>query len=334
VTPDLTSAYLGLKLRSPLVASASPLSGTLKGIKTLEEAGAGAVVLPSLFEEQLIHESLELDRLMAMGGESYAEALSLFPEMHDYNTGPDEYLKMIEDAKVMVDIPVIPSLNGTSVGGWIRYAHLMQEAGADAIELNIYLIAADTETPGEEIETRYLELVSRVRDTLDIPVAIKIGPFFTALSNMAWRLVEAGADGLVLFNRFYQPDIDIETLEVVPRLVLSNSHETRLPLRWIAILRDQVPISLAATTGFHTVEDVVKVLLAGADIVMMASALLEDGPNHITRLEKELMEWLEDHEYASIDQMRGSMSRGAIKDPAAFERANYMRVLTSYSQDH
>jgi dihydroorotate dehydrogenase (fumarate) len=328
---DLTTKYLGLTLRSPLVASASPLSGNLDGIRRLEEAGAGAIVLPSLFEEQIEHDSFEIDRVLDTGAGTFAEAMTLFPELEDYNTGPTDYLRLVARAKAMSRVPVIASLNGTSMGGWTRYARLLQEAGADALELNVYLIAADTETTAESIEDRYVELVESVRSTIDIPLAVKIGPYFTAMANMAWKLVEAGAEGLVLFNRFYQPDIDPDALEVVPHLVLSTSDESRLTVRWIALLRDQIPGSLAATTGMHTVEDVVKALLAGADVTMLASALLRRGPEYLGELEAGLIGWLREHEYASVDQLRGSMSSASVTNPSAFERANYMKTISTYA---
>ena len=328
---DLTTSYLGMTLRSPLVASASPLSGNLDGIRRLEDAGAGAIVLPSLFEEQIEHESFEIDRVLENGAGTFAEAMTLFPELDDYNTGPNAYLRLVEQARRMARVPVIASLNGTSIGGWTRYARLLEDAGAHALELNIYLIAADMETTAETIEDRYVELVQAIRSTIDIPLAVKIGPYFTAMANMAWRLVEAGAEGLVLFNRFYQPDIDPEEREVVPHLVLSSSDESRVSTRWIAILRDQIPGSLAATTGIHTVEDVVKALMAGADVTMVASVLLRRGVEYLGELEAELIAWLGDHEYVSVDQLRGSMSAASVTNPSAFERANYMKTISTYA---
>ena len=328
---DLTTSYLGMTLRSPLVASASPLSGNLDGIRRLEDAGAGAIVLPSLFEEQIEHESFEIDRVLENGAGTFAEAMTLFPELDDYNTGPNAYLRLVEQARRMARVPVIASLNGTSIGGWTRYARLLEDAGAHALELNIYLIAADMETTAETIEDRYVELVQAIRSTIDIPLAVKISPYFTAMANMAWRLVEAGAEGLVLFNRFYQPDIDPEEREVVPHLVLSSSDESRVSTRWIAILRDQIPGSLAATTGIHTVEDVVKALMAGADVTMVASVLLRRGVEYLGELEAELIAWLGDHEYVSVDQLRGSMSAASVTNPSAFERANYMKTISTYS---
>ena len=328
---DLTSRYLGLELRSPLVASASPLTGNLDGLRRLEEAGAGAVVLPSLFQEQLEHESAEIDRLLATGAEHYAEALGYFPELQDYNTGPDEYLSLIETATYELSIPVIASLNGTTVGGWTRHAQLIESAGADALELNIYYVAANHSESPAQIEEQYLELVSGVRSATKLPLAVKLGPYFTSLPYMARAIVAAGADGLVLFNRFYQPDIDLESFDVVPRLELSTPGELRLPLRWIAILRDQIHASIAATTGVHDAEAVLKVLLAGADVAMMASCLLRHGIEYLGRIEADVRNWLEEHSYATVSELRGSMSQRSVPNPAGFERANYMHALTSYS---
>ncbi len=331
MTPDLRTSYLGLELRSPLVASASPLTGELDGLRRLQDAGAAAAVLPSLFEEQLTHDQLELDRLLETTSDHVGEAQSYFPELQDYNTGPWSYLQRIEQAKRAVIIPVIASLNGVTPGGWVRHASRMQDAGADALELNLYSVATDPRAGAVELEARYLELVAAVRAAVAVPLAVKLSPFFTALANMAVRIVEAGADGLVLFNRFYQPDLDLDTLDVVPRLVLSTSEELRLPLRWIAILRGQVGGSLAATTGVHTGLDAAKVLLAGADVAMMTSALLRHGPGHVRTVERQLLTILAERDYDSVGQLRGSMSRSAMPDPAGFERANYMRTLMSWS---
>jgi dihydroorotate dehydrogenase (fumarate) len=330
---DLRSGYLGLELRGPLVASASPLTGQLETLRRLEAAGAAAVVLPSLFEEQVTHDQLEVERVLETGAESFPEALSYFPELEDYNTGPDAYLRLIERAKAALSVPVIASLNGRTTGGWLKHARLIEEAGADALELNVYRIAADPGVSGAEIERDYVELVAAVREAIALPLAVKIGPFFSALANAAVALADAGADGLVLFNRFYQPDLDLETLDVRPHLVLSTSAELRLPLRWIAILHGRVTASLAATTGIHTAEDAAKALLAGADVAMMTSALLQNGPEHLATVESELSRWLDEHEYESLDQLRGSVSRDAATDPEAFERANYMRELVSYSNE-
>jgi len=331
VTPALRTRYLGLELRSPLVASASPLTGELDGLRRLQDAGAAAAVLPSLFEEQLTHDQVELDRLLETTSEHVGEAQSYFPELEDYNTGPFAYLQRIEQAKRAVAIPVIASLNGVTPGGWVRHAERMQDAGADALELNLYSVATDPRVGATELEARYLELVAAVRAAVTVPLAVKLSPFFTALANIAVRIVEAGADGLVLFNRFYQPDLDLDSLDVVPRLVLSTSEELRLPLRWIAILRGQVRASLAATTGVHTGLDAAKVLLAGADVAMMTSALLRHGPGHVRTVERELTELLAERDHDSVAQLRGSMSRSSMPDPEGFERANYMRTLMSWS---
>jgi dihydroorotate dehydrogenase (fumarate) len=331
VTVDLRARYLGLELRSPLVASASPLTGELDGLRRLEDAGVAAAVLPSLFEEQLTHDQVELDRLLETTSDHVGEARSYFPELEDYNTGPFTYLQRIEQAKRTVAIPVIASLNGVTPGGWVRHAERMQDAGADALELNLYSVATDPRVGAAALEARYLELVAAVRAAVAVPLAVKLSPFFTALANMAVRVVEAGADGLVLFNRFYQPDLDLDSLDVVPRLVLSTSEELRLPLRWIAILRGQVRASLAATTGVHSGLDAAKVLLAGADVAMMTSALLRHGPGHVRTVERELVVILEERGYESVAQLRGSMSRSSMPDPEGFERANYMRTLMSWS---
>jgi dihydroorotate dehydrogenase (fumarate) len=285
------------------------------------------VVLPSLFEEQLTAESLEIDRLLETGAGSFGEALDYFPDLDDYDTGPGRSLELVREAKQALGIPVIASLNGTTPGGWLEHAKLLEEAGADALELNLYHVAADPEDDARSLEGRLREVVVAVRREVEIPIAVKLSPFFTALAHTARELVRAGADGLVLFNRFYQPDVDLEALEVVPRLALSTSHELRLPMRWIAILRGRVEASLAATSGVHTRDDAVKVLLAGADAVMLASALLERGPQHLRTLEQGIAEWMAEREYESVEQLKGSMSQGAVADPAAFERANYLRTL-------
>ena len=330
MTPDLTARYLGLELRSPLVASASPLTARLDHVRRLEAAGAGAIVLPSLFEEQITRDALDLDMTLESGAESFPEALSYFPEAAEYVTVPDQYLDHLQAAKGASGVPVIASLNGSSRGGWVQWAHRLQEAGADALELNVYTVAADPGMSGRTVEDRVVELVESVREAVRIPLAVKLGPFYSSMPEMARRVVEAGADGLVLFNRFYQPDFDLETLEVVPRLVLSSSDELRLPLRWIAILHGQVECSLAATTGVHTAEDAVKVILAGANVAMLTSALLLHGPEHLATVETDLVRWMSEHEYESVEQLRGSMSQRAVPDPEAFERANYLRMLTSY----
>lgn len=331
MTPDLTTRYLGLELKNPLVVAACPLTGRLDILRRLADAGAAAVVLPSLFEEQIDHDQMAVVRFYESGAESSPEALSYFPELDEYNTGPEPYLRHIAAAKKAIPVPVVASLNGKSKGGWVRHARRIQEAGADAIELNIYFVCTEPYVTGEQLEARYLELVAAVREVVSIPLAVKIGPFFSSLPNMAYRLVNAGADGLVLFNRFLQPDIDLENLKVAPRMVLSTSDELRLPLRWIAILRASFDVSLAATTGVHTSEDLIKLLLTGADIIMVASALYQHGPEHITALLDGVVDWLEAKEYTSIAQMKGSLSQVNSPDPAAFERANYIKTLVRFT---
>ncbi|MHC4413797.1 MAG: dihydroorotate dehydrogenase-like protein [Planctomycetota bacterium] len=328
---DLTTRYLGLKLKNPLVASACPLTEDLDTLRRLEEAGAAAAVFPSLFEEQIEQEELEIHALHEYGVDSFAEALTYFPELDDYNVGPDGYLRRLEEAKKVVSIPLIGSLNGTSVGGWIRYAGLIQDAGADALELNVYYVAADPDMSARDVEDRYLGLVAEVRRVITIPLAVKVAPFFTAFANLAKRLVGAGADGLVLFNRFVHPDIDLESLKTRPNLKLSDSYESRLPLTWVALLRNRFPASLAATGGIHTHEDVLKLVLAGADVTMIASALYQHGPEHFRRLLEGLAAWLVEREYASLEQMKGSMSQEHCPDPTAFERVNYMKTIVSFT---
>ncbi|MBK9178236.1 MAG: dihydroorotate dehydrogenase-like protein [Acidimicrobiales bacterium] len=328
---DLRTSYLGLDLRSPIVASASPLTGDLDVLARLEAAGAAAVVLPSLFEEQVEHDLFELQRVLDTGAQSFTEASDFFPELDVYNTGPERYLTLVERAKERLSVPVIASLNGTTAGGWIRYAHLLQNAGADALELNLYVMAADPAVPASAVEETELELVAAVSSSVDVPVAVKLGPFYSSLPNFATRVVGAGARGLVLFNRFYQPDLDLERLEVAPRVALSTSEELRLPLRWIGVLHGHVDASLAATTGIHTGYDAAKLLLAGADVVMLASALLRNGPEHVGRVEATLLEWMATHEYESVGQLRGSVSQRAVADPSAYLRANYLQTLASYS---
>lgn len=327
---DLSSGYLGFQLRSPLVVSASPLAKDLANLRKMEDAGAAAVVLHSLFEEQITAEENSLDRLLSEGTESYAEALSYFPELRSYGMGPDAYLEHIRKAKQAIRIPIIGSLNGVSTGGWIRYARQIEEAGADALELNIYFLPTSLEIEGREIEANYCDLVEAVKSQVRIPVAVKLAPFFTSMSNMAFRLDRAGADALVLFNRFYQPDFDLEALQVVPRLTLSTSEELRLRLHWVALLSRTVKCELAITGGVHTAEDVLKGVMAGAQVVMLTSAVLKNGISYLRDLEAGVMEWMELHEYESICQMRGSMNAAAVAEPAAFERANYIKVLGSY----
>ncbi|GIV15406.1 MAG: dihydroorotate dehydrogenase [Armatimonadota bacterium] len=327
---DFSTTYMGLTLRNPLVASSSPLSHKVDTICKLEEAGIGAVVMYSLFEEQITLESQQLDYFLTHGTESYAEALSYFPDIGEYNVGPDEYLNLIRKAKERVNIPVIGSLNGVSAGGWVKYARMIQEAGADALELNVYYLPTDPDMPGTEVEQMTVDVVRAVRNEVTIPLAVKMAPFFSSIPNMAKRLAEAGANALVLFNRFYQPDIDIENMEVTPHLVLSNSDELRLPLRWTAILYGRVPVDLAITTGVHTYRDVLKGLMAGAKVTMMASELLQNGLGRIEQILQEMESWMSEYEYSSVRQMIGSVSQKNVAEPAAFERANYMKVLDSY----
>jgi dihydroorotate dehydrogenase (fumarate) len=327
---DLTTTYLGLELKNPIVPSAGPLSRSLDSMKRLEAAGASAIVMYSLFEEQIAHETAEMYHYLSYGTESFAEALTYFPELQQYNLGPEEYVEFIHRAKNELKIPIIGSLNGISVGGWIKYAKKIQDAGADALELNIYYIPTDPELRGIDVEDRYLEVLYAVKETVTIPVAVKLSPFFSSMAHMARRLDRAGANGLVLFNRFYQPDIMLDTLEVSPNVILSTPHALRLPMRWIAILSGNVKANLAATGGIHTAEDVLKMLMVGADVTMMCSSLLKNGPEHIKTVLEELERWMMEHEYISVQQLKGSMSQRSIADPSAFERANYMKALHSY----
>jgi len=326
----LTTNYLGLVLKNPIVASSSPLSHTVESIQRLEDAGASAVVMYSLFEEQITFDSFYVDHYLRNSTNSYAESLSYFPEMDSYNVWPDEYLNLIRRAKESVDIPIIGSLNGVSIGGWTNYATLIEDAGADALELNIYYLPTSLEITGREVEDIYIDMLRQVKRSVTIPLAIKLSPFFSSVANMSKRLVDHGADALVLFNRFYQPDLDLDKLEVAPRLVLSNSQELRLPLRWVAILYGRILADLAITTGVHTSEDVLKGLMAGAKVTMMASELLQNGVRRIKEVLRELEVWMDEHEYASVAQMIGSMSQQHCAEPAAFERANYMKTLDSY----
>lgn len=329
---DLKTKYLNLNLKNPLVASASPLSKKLDHIKRLEDAGIAAVVMYSLFEEQITHESNALDYFLSRGTESFAEALTYFPEMETYNVGPESYLDLISKIKAHVDIPIIGSLNGISSGGWVDYAQKIEQAGADALELNIYYIPTETTITSNELENAQIELVKDIKRQLHIPLAVKLSPYYSALPNFAERLVNAGADGLVLFNRFYQPDIDTHTLEVNPSLVLSNSYDMRLPLRWTAILFGKVKADLALTSGVHNEQDVIKAMMAGANVVEIASELLEKGTKRIPEIIQGLESWMIEYEYVSIKQMQGSMSHKAVAEPAAFERANYMKALQSFDQ--
>jgi dihydroorotate dehydrogenase (fumarate) len=327
---NLTTNYLGMILKNPIVASSSPLSHTVDSIRRLEDAGAAAVVMYSLFEEQIGFDSYYIDYHLTQGIDSYAESISYFPDMQSYNVGPDQYLNLIRRAKETVNIPIIGSLNGTSVGGWTDYATLIEEAGADALELNVYYLPTHPDITGVEVERLYLDVLSAIREAVTIPVAVKLSPFFSSVANMSSRLADHGADGLVLFNRFYQPDFDLENLEVAPRLVLSNSDDLRLPLRWVAILYGRVSADLAITTGIHTSHDIIKGLMAGAKVTMMASELLQKGVRRIGQVLNELVTWLTEHEYESVMQMIGAMSQKHCSEPAAFERANYMKMLQSY----
>ena len=327
---DLSTTYLGLKLKNPIVPSAGPLSRTLDSIKKLEDGGAGAIVMYSLFEEQIAHEAAELEHYLSYGTESFAEALTYFPNVGDYNLGPDEYVELLHKAKESLDIPIIASLNGITVGGWITYAKKLKQAGADAIELNVYYIPTDPAMTSADVEDRYAEILDAVRRSVKLPIAMKLSPFFSSFAHMAHRLTNIGANGLVLFNRFYQPDINLETLEVVPSVALSSSFAMRLPMRWVAILHGKLDASLAATGGIHTAEDVLKMLMAGADVTMMCSALLKNGHQHIANVLKGVEYWMLEHEYVSVQQMKGSMSQKSIADPAAYERAHYMKALNTY----
>ncbi len=327
---DLTTTYLGLTLKNPLVASASPLSKKVDTVRRLEDAGISAVVMYSLFEEQISHESHALDHFLSHGSESFAEALTYFPDLDHYNVGPDEYLNLIRKLKQSVSIPVVGSLNGVSAGGWVDHARMIEQAGADALELNIYYLPTDAALTAAELEQAYVDLVAAVRKQIRIPLAVKLSPYFTALPHFASALVGAGANALVLFNRFYQPDLDIETLEVLPTLDLSTSAELRLPLRWTALLYGRIKADLALTTGVHTATDVVKATMAGANVTMLASELIAHGPARAAEIVADLEQWLVKYEYTSIKQMRGSMSQQNVAEPAAFERANYMKALQSF----
>jgi dihydroorotate dehydrogenase (fumarate) len=327
---DLSTRYLGLNLRSPLVPSASPLSDDIGNIKRMEDAGAGAIVLYSLFEEQLTREQEALQHHLMYGTESFAEALTYLPEPDEFHVGPEEYLGHIRKAKEAVRIPVIASLNGATIGGWVDFAKKIQQAGADALELNIYLIPTDADRTAVEVEQTYIDILKAVKSVVSLPVAVKLHPFFSSIANMAKRLDQAGANGLVLFNRFYQPDMDLETLEVRTNVLLSQPQALRLPLRWIAILYDRIKASLAATSGVHSAHDVLKVLMAGADVSMMCAALYRKGIEHLKAVQTEMCEWMEEHDYESVRQLQGSMSQKYCSDPTAFERAQYMRAILSY----
>jgi len=330
---DTSTRYLGLKLKHPIMPSASPLSRSTDTIRRLEDNGAAAVVMHSLFEEQISLESEQLDHYLNYFTDAFAEALSWYPEQQDYRVGPEEYLEHVRQAKEAVDIPIIGSLNGISTGGWIKYAEEIEQAGADALELNIYYIPTDPKMAPDEVEQLAVDVLSAVKGNVSIPVAVKLNPYYSSLPHLAQRLAEGGADGLVLFNRFYQPDLDLENFEVIPSLVLSTSDELRLPLRWVAILYGRVQADLAVTSGVHTHVDVLKGLMAGASVTMMASELLQNGVERIAQIRADMENWMEEHEYESVAQMQGSMSQQKVADPAAFERANYMKVLQSWQPD-
>ena len=327
---NLTTKYLDLVLNNPIVASSSPLSHNVDSIRRLEDAGAAAVVMYSLFEEQIGFDSYYVDYHLTQGIDSYAESISYFPDMQSYNVGPEGYLNLIRRAKEAVNIPIIGSLNGASVGGWTDYAALIEQAGADALELNVYYVPANINMTGNEVEDLYVEILTAVRQAVTIPVSVKLSPFFSSVAHMANRLTAYGADGLVFFNRFYQPDFDLENLEVKPRLVLSDSDDLRLPLRWVSILYGRMDVDFAITSGIHTSQDVFKGLMAGAKVTMMASELLQNGVRRIGQVLNEVRQWLSEHEYESVTQMIGAMSQKHCAEPAAFERANYMKMLDSY----
>jgi dihydroorotate dehydrogenase (fumarate) len=328
--PDLKTSYLGLNLRNPLVASASPYARKVDKVKELADAGIAAVVMHSLFEEQINHESRALDFFLNQGTESFAEALTYFPEMDHYDVGPEKYLRLIGELKKAIPVPVIASLNGISNGGWVDYSKSMADAGADALELNIYFLSTEVNVTAGDLEKAQVELVGKICSEVRIPVAVKLNPFYTSLPNFAAALVKAGAKGLVLFNRFYQPSLDIEALEVVPDLHLSTSDENRLPLRWVAILYGKIQADLALTSGIHTGEDVVKAVMAGANVAMMTSAILHNGTQYPMTVLKGLEEWMSAHEYQTVSQMHGALSQKSVANPAAFERANYLQVLTKF----
>ena len=328
---DLSTTYLGLKLKNPLVLSASPMTEKIEGVKKAEDAGFGAIVLHSLFEEQLKLDSEELDFHLSHGTESFAEALSYFPEAEEYRLGPEDYLEHIAKAKAAVKIPVIASLNGTSAGGWTGYARKMQQAGADALELNIYYIPTGLDTTADEVEKTYLDVLKAVKSTVTIPVAVKLSPFFSSMGHMARKLDAAGANGLVLFNRFYQPEINLETLEVEHSVLLSTPQARRLPMRWVAILYGRIQADLAATSGIHNAQDVLRMLMVGSKVTMLCSVLYKMGLDYAKVIEREMVKWMEEHEYESVQQLQGSLSQKNCPDPSAFERAQYMRAISQYS---
>jgi dihydroorotate dehydrogenase (fumarate) len=333
VSVDLRTTYLGLELRSPIVASASPLTGDIDGARRVEEAGAGAIVLPSLFEEEIVSEEIQLHHSLEAGAEQFAEALGYFPAIESLAGAGDRYLTALERIKARAAVPVIASLNAASAGGWVRYARLIQDAGADALELNLYHLSADRTRGAADMEATDLELIGAVRAAVGIPLAVKLSPFYSALAEFAGRVIGQGADGLVLFNRFYQPDLDLDTLDVVPRIDLSQPWELRLPMRWIAILRPQLgaSVSIAASSGVHSGSDVIKALMVGADVAMTTSSLLRRGAGHLRTMERDMCAWMEEHEYESVAQLRGSATQSSVDDPSAFERANYMRTIHSWA---
>ncbi|MFT5089643.1 MAG: dihydroorotate dehydrogenase (fumarate) [Candidatus Latescibacterota bacterium] len=328
---DLSTNYMGMDLKNPLVVSACPLSRDVDNVRRIEDAGAAAVVMFSLFEEEIRHQMLELDHFLDNGTHSFAEALDYFPEHEEYDVGPDSYLEQVRKLRDAVNIPIMGSLNGTTSGGWIQYARLIEDAGADALELNIYHIPTELEVSGLEVEQLHLDILEAVKEHISIPVAVKLSPFFSSTASMARQLDWNGADALVLFNRFYQPDIDLEKLEVYPHVILSTPQDMRLPLRWIAILSGRLQCDLAATGGIHSAEDVLKMMMAGADVTMMASALLRNGIGHIGEVLGDMKEWMEEHEYDSVRLMQGSMSHANYANPTAFERANYIKALNTYT---
>jgi dihydroorotate dehydrogenase (fumarate) len=327
---DLKTKYLGIELKNPLLASSSTLSKKITDIKKMEDAGIAGVVLYSLFEEEITHESLALDYFLSRGTESFAEALTYFPDLDGYNAGPEKYLGLISKAKESVQIPVIASLNGISSGGWIKYAKLIEQAGADALELNLYYVSADQDITGDELEKAYVKLVENIQKEINIPIAVKLSPFFSSFTNISSKLIGAGANGLVLFNRFYQPDLNIEDMRVEPTLELSTSSDLLLPLRWTAILYKKVKADLALTSGVHSGEDIVKAVMAGASVVMCASELVKNGIGRAKSLLQEFSNWMDTHEYESVDSLRGVLSQRSVAHPAAFERANYMKALTLF----
>jgi dihydroorotate dehydrogenase (fumarate) len=327
---DLSTTYLGLELKNPFVASSSPFTEKLEIVKQMEAAGVAGIVLPSLFEEQIVNEGWKLNRDLDRGADSFYEALSYLPDTGRYSIGPEKYLDKLKEIKQAVNVPVLGSLNGVSTGGWIDYAKKIEDAGADALEINLYDVVTDSDTTSAQLENKHITLVRDIRAQVKIPIAVKLSPYYTSLPNFALRLAEAGADGLVLFNRFYQPDFDLEELEVVHNLVLSSSNEMRLPLRWVAILHGRVPVDFGLTSGVHNAMDLIKAIMAGACVTLVTSELLQHGVNRITDILADMQTWMAEHEYQSVKQMKGSMSQMAVGDPTAFERANYMRVLSSY----